>query len=176
MPPRPRFAIDYDALRVALVAAVRAATGLEQNHVIVAEPEQPGAPRPAAPFATLKIISGARAFGDDGAEQLSDTLWRFRGPRAMVVSFQFFGRSHEEALAYAAHWQAALGLPTIQARLAQGGLAVWNQGAVADISALMQTGYEGRASIDVTFGIASTLEVDLGTIETAPVTATVADE
>ena len=69
-------------------------------------------------------------------------------------------------------------VPT-QAVLRKAGIAVWLLGAVADVSALLNTGYEGRAQMDVQFGIASnmigTSAEDLGAIEKVTTTGEITD-
>jgi hypothetical protein len=160
--------IDYDAIRSTLVQAVMSACGLDQQHVIMAEPEEPGAPRPSRPYFTLKVTTPGARYGDDSPDNLpGTTLWNYGGQRAMTVSFNSYGTSHEEANGYMALWQASLDTaPTYQA-LSLGGIAVWKPGAVADLSMLLNTAFEGRAQMDVVFGIASNLVVDLGSIGSA---------
>lgn len=167
MPP-PSPPIDYDAIRATLVQAVMAACGLDQQHVIMAEPEEPGAPRPPRPYFTLKVTTPGARFGDDSPDNLAGTtLWNYGGQRAMTVSFNTYGTSHEEAHGYMALWQASLDTPPTYQALGLGGIAVWKPGAVADLSMLLNTAFEGRAQMDVVFGIASNLVVDLGSIGSA---------
>lgn len=91
----------------------------------------------------------------------------------MTVSFQCYGNSHEEAYNYMSLWQTSLDLQNIQEILRSAGIAVWTIGTVADLSSLLNTGYEGRANMDCTFGLAFNLESDLGAIETVPVQGTI---
>lgn len=166
LPPMPVLAIDYDALRKALVAAVMDGCELDQNHVIMAEAEVAGAPRPALPYFTLKITTPGARYGDDSSEAVEgSSQMNYGGQRGMTVSFNAYGRSHEEAWSLAALWQARLGTPTTQGLLRKAGIAVWKPGAVADLSALLNTGYEGRAHLDCLFGVASNLTIDPGSIE-----------
>lgn len=166
----PTFPIDYDAIRIALINAVRSACQLSQNNVIMSEPEQADAPRPANPYITLKIITPGITYGDDVADLVSGTIYNYGGPRGMAVSFHSFGNSHEEAYNYMALWQAALNMEATQAALRTAGIAVWRVGTVADLSELLDTGFEGRAHLDCTFGIVSNLRQDLGSIGSVNVT------
>ena len=159
--------IDYDALRTTLIVATEAACELAQGKVIAAEPETADSPRPEKPYLTLKIITPGARFGSDAYVDTSeDGVYSMQGPRAMTVSFNCFGRSHEEAYGLMALLQARLGGDIrLQETLTRGGMAVWRPGAVADLSQLVNTAYEGRAQMDVTFGVTSVLPVDLGIIE-----------
>ena len=91
----------------------------------------------------------------------------------MTVEFNSYGRSHEEAYNYMALWQGSLDLSNIQADLRTVGIGVWIIGNVADLSQLMNTGYEGRAHMECTFGIAFNISSDLSYIETVVAEGTV---
>jgi hypothetical protein len=162
--------IDYAAIRVGLVRAIQWATPLDQDHVIMSEPEVANAPRPSLPYMTLKIITSAIRFGDDVAAHVSElgetsTVYNYGGQREMVVSFNVYGRTHEEAYGLAALWQARLDQIPTQTLLRQSGLAVWLIGEVRDLSMLLATGFEGRAQLDCRMGLASNLTADLGRME-----------
>lgn len=165
----PAFAINYDKLRKALVDEVQRVTRLT---CIVAEPEVPNVPRPKRPYLTLKMVGPAIKQGDDSAQNVADDLgastevWNRGGVRKLVVDFNCYGKSHEQAYDYLSLWQSSLDLETVQANLRKAGIAVWLATNVADLSALLNTGYEGRAHLQVEFGIASNLTEDLGSIET----------
>lgn len=171
------FAIDFGAITTALVAAVREACSLDAGRVVMAEPEVVGQPRPPRPFVTVKVLTPAARYGDDGVWVDDAGVGWIGGVRGMTVSFNCYGESHEEAYGYLALLQARLGGDAVvQGVLGGAGIAVWSPGAVADLSQLVNTAYEGRAHLDVTFGIASNLPVDLGNIQKAAVSGTVADE
>jgi hypothetical protein len=165
----PKFPINYDKLRKALVDEVQKITHLT---CIVAEPESQNWPRPPKPYFTVKMVSPAIKQGDDSAENVLDDMgastevWNRGGQRKLVVDFNCYAKSHEQAYDYASLWQSSLELETVQADLRRSGIAVWLATNVADLSALLNTGYEGRAHLQVEFGIASNLTEDLGSIET----------
>lgn len=168
----PSLPIDYTALRIAMLAAMRTATGLDQNHVIMFEPEVAGSPRPSRPYMTLKIVTAGARYGDDVPTQQQDaqgnlsTVWNSGGPRMMACDFNAYAATHEDAYALAALWQASLDSVPTQESLRQAGIAVWLIGSVSDLSVLLNTGYEGRAHLDCRFGVASNLTVDLGSMDT----------
>lgn len=171
------FPVQFDPIRIALVQVMERVTGLT---VIEHEPETQDAPRPKKPYMGYKMTTpSARVGGDDDHRIVPDdageptTKWNSGGQRRMTVSFHAYGRTHEEAYNYMALWQAALDQFTVQEQLRRAGVAVWIIGNVADLSALLNTGYEGRAQMDVQFGIASNLVEDLSEIVEAPVEATI---
>lgn len=174
IPPK-MFPIDYFAIRKAFIKVIMLTTNLDQNHVITEEPESQNWPRPSKPYISMKITTPAARFGDDTIINVTDalgqpsTIFNSGGPRKMTVSFHCYGTSHEEAYNYMSLWQSSLDLQNIQEILRDTGIAVWIIGTVADLSSLLNTGYEGRAHMDCTFGLAFNLESDLGAIETVNV-------
>ena len=87
----------------------------------------------------------------------------------MTVSFDAYAESHEDAYNLLSLWQTALDEENTQALLREAGIAVWTIGTVADLSALLNTGYEGRAHMDCQMGIAMNLQSDLGEIAKVPI-------
>jgi hypothetical protein len=162
------FPVKFDDIRVALVDQVQLATELT---CILAEPESQNYPRPAKPYFTLKFTGPAGKSGDDSATNVPNnlgqptTVWNRGGQRKVMVDFNCYATSHEQAYNYMTLWQAALEQETVQANLRLAGIAVWLNGSVTDLSALLNTGYEGRAHMEVKFGVAANLTEDLGAIE-----------
>lgn len=159
--------IDYDAIRKAIIREMEAITEMV---VIEEEPETQDAPRPEVPYMSMKIIVPGAKFGDDSQvahktddTHYSDTLVDIGGQRRMTVSFHAYGKSHEQAYGIMSLWQTSLDLKAVQEALRKAGIAVWTIGNVADNSQLLNTGYEGRAQMDCTFGIASNLSGVPGT-------------
>jgi hypothetical protein len=166
---------DFNVIRQALVREIQSRIGLDQQHVIYEEPEQPNFPRPSLPYFSVKILVPAAKKGDDDHTPVLDgdgnptTVWNSGGVRQMTAEFNAYGRSHEEAYNLMSWWQSALDTETVQGDLRESGLAVWTIGNVADLSKLLNTGYEGRAHLECTFGIAMNLTEDLGQEETVTV-------
>ena len=171
--------LDYDAQRRALVSAVALGTGLPPGQVIIMEGETMGLPRPRAPYVGIQVMAASVKMGFDWCTPVVDApgdptgLHRFEGPRSLSVSFDSFGRTHEEAYGVMAAFQAALEYPPVADLLAGAGLAVWDIGAVGDISDELATTYEGRANLEVTFGANASTVIDLGRIDMVPVSGTV---
>jgi hypothetical protein len=166
---RPTFPTDFNLIRQVLIREVVKVTGLQPNQVVVLEPETQNEPRPAKPYFGMKITTPSAKTGDDSKQWLGGTRWNSGGVRQMTVGFDCYGTSHEEAYNYMSLWQTALDLEDIQADLRQYGIAVSLMTTVADLSALLNTGFEGRAHLDVIFNIAMNLSSDLGAEESVEV-------
>lgn len=169
----PVFPLDYNAIRKAVANQVQAVAGVP---CIMAEPESQNADRPALPYFTMKFMAPAIKVGDDASTQTApgSSVWNVGGLRKLLVDFNVYGTSHEEAYNYATLWQAALETETTQAALRAAGIAVWlNAGQIRDLSKLLNTGYEGRCQYEVAFGVASNVYEDRSNIEEVNVTGVV---
>lgn len=174
--------VDYDACRRTLVQAVALGVGLPSNQIMMMQPEAPNAPRPCAPYVGIRVLSPGVAFGWDCIIPVADApgsptgLFTSAGPRSMLVSFESFGASHEQAYGVMAALQAALQVCTVQQVLDAANMAVCDIGPIRDLSTLLLTSFEGRTQMDVTFGLTSELTVDAGYIDSAPVSGSVTIE
>lgn len=174
--------IDFDANRRAMVQAVALGTGLPTTQVIMAEGETMNWSRPKAPYVAILVASASSKMGFDWQVPVADApgdatgLHAFQGVRTMGAGFDAFGRSHEEAYGLMAAFQASLEYPPVVSLLQAAGLAVWSIGDVADISATLATTYEGRAHLDVIFGMIASTTLDLGRIDYVPLTGVVAQD
>jgi hypothetical protein len=170
----PTFPIDYDAMRRAIVRAIQAATGLEQNGVIMEQPESPGIPRPPRPFISFGFLVPAARTGGDSIDGNVGGLWNLGGQRTITLSINSYGRSHEEAYGYLSLLAARLdGDPAVYGILQAAGMAVFLPGQIQDLSAIVGVDYEGRAQMDCTLGVASNILIDQGSITSAPVAGAV---
>lgn len=167
------FPIDYNVIRAAFANKIQAVTGLDQNRVILLEPEQVDQPRPKKPYFGYKFLVPGEKSGDDSKQHVSGSIWNSGGVRKMTIQFDCYGQTHEESYNYMALWQTALDLEDVQEYFRKYGIAVWVIGNVADLSALLNTAFEGRAQMDCTFGIAMNLQSDLGSIDQVTVDGTV---
>lgn len=184
VPPGPpskpaRMAVDYDLIRQSLSRQVEASTGLT---CILKEPERPNAPRPPLPYFAFKIRNPGRKIGDDSKDPIPDPTgktnpWNSGGVRCMDVSFECYGRSHEEAYDYMALLQALLDTWDVQGSLrAACGISVMTIGTLADLSELLNTGTEGRSQMDCVFGVAANVSSDQGSIDQVAVQGQVSTE
>ena len=161
------FPVDFNAIRTAFARSIYSSTGLT---AMLEQPETQNVPRPGLPYIGFRIQSPAIKSGDDSHEYDPGTgLWKTGGVRKMVVVFDSYGSSHEEAYNYLTLWQCYLDTAPIREYLRAAGIAIWVIGNVADLSQLLNTGFEGRAHLEVSCGIAVNLSNDLGSMETAVV-------
>lgn len=173
----PTFPIDYNLIRKTLANETSRVTGLI---TVLEEPTYQGAPRPTnvgqQPYFSFKITTPGAKNGDDSQSYSgSGTIFGRGGDRKMTVSFHCYAVDQETAFNYMALWQGSLELWQTQVNLRAAGIAVWIIGTVADLSKLLNTGYEGRAQLDVQFGIVSNLGEDLGVIQTTDITGEVSN-
>jgi hypothetical protein len=169
--------IDYDKIRIALAETMQSALGLPSNNVVQLQSEVSPAPRPHAPFATFQLTGLGASFGRDSLGEDADESWRYFGPRMLTAAFQFYGDTHEQAYGLAAQWQSALDEdPTQELLMQKGGISVWRREAPMDISAMMFTGFEGRASMNCTFGVQALSTVNMNRIEEVPVSGQVGSD
>ena len=153
MAPRP---IDYDAVRKAIVIAVRLATGLDSQHVVVSEPESADAPKPSLPYITIQFVEAGTRYGRDyTVADGDDTI--YAGPRSVAITFNSFSATHEECAGLMELWQASLEIDDTRSILAGAGIAVWRPGTVMSLAELYAAGYQPRSYMQVIFGATSIL-------------------
>lgn len=170
----PNFAIDFNPIRAALVNLVQGLTGIQ---CIVDERKGQftvSTPRPPLPYCSFKITTPAAKIGTDsqqavGTPAAPSSLVNFGGVRKMVVSFKCYAKYAETAYNYMSHLEACLDTDVVQGVLRSSKIAFWESLGVIDISTILTAGYEGRASLDVAFGIPSSLNVNLGEIDSVPI-------
>lgn len=170
----PDFAIDFNPIRAALVNMVQGVTGIQ---CIVEERKGQftvKTPRPCLPYCSFKILTPAGKIGTDafqptGTADAPSSVYNFGGVRKMVVSFKCYAKYPETAYNYMTHLEAALDTDPVQDTLRSSGICFWDSLGVVDISTVLTAGYEGRASLDVSFGITSSLNVNLGEIDSVQV-------
>lgn len=144
----------------ATVAAVRtwvmAGTGLPTGSVIIADQD---GPRPAKPYATVKLASIA-ALGaydeskheyDAGADPGEEITITTGGHRELVVSVNVYtpaSTGSAGALAFAMKLRSAASSETTTTAMQAAGASLFDVGQVRDLSAIDRTKFEGRAQLD----------------------------
>jgi hypothetical protein len=176
----PTHAIDFNAVRAALADAIQTATGLV---AITDDPTLQGEQRPTLPYFTFMLTTPAAKHGDDtkvttttGSGDSQMTTVTSMGIRKMTCSFHCYAQEKEDAWSYMGDWQAALDTWSVQAALRAAGIAVWVIGNVADMSELLNTGYEGRAFMESTFGVTAARTETAGTIDTVEIAGEVTND
>lgn len=171
----PTLPLDYNAARKALANAVTQFTG---RTCILAE-DKKGQPedRPDLPYFSFKITSPGLKYGDDDKRYTdvanNQTQVSTGGLRGVMVSFQAFATEQEDAYGLMGLLQSGLQQLGLQETLRRAGIAVWRVGTVADLTQLLNTGFEGRAQMDVLFGMAANVVEKYGTIGSVEIEGTV---
>lgn len=182
MPTPVLLAVDFNQIRKALVECLQA---VMQQTCIEEEPETQAAPRPPKPYFSYNITTPAAKVGDDSEKYIGthgpagptqQFMFERAGQRKMTVSFHCYAQNKDDAWSNMSTWQSSLELSDVKATLRKAGIAVLLNGSVADNSQLLNTGYEGRAQMDVQFNIVQRLQSNLGTIESVDVTPTIKNE
>lgn len=118
--------------------------------------EDQSAPRPEKPYVSMNFLSPSQRIGFDES-RVSGANFSLVGQRRFVVSINAFGENrmeNEDALD-----AADLLEPVVQgmyredtlAALCELGLASVNEGEIRDLTALLESRYESRAQVDLTF-------------------------
>lgn len=166
--------IDFAAIRTTLCDVLAVGTGLPLEQIVMAEPEEAGAPIPDFPFIMFQFTTIAMMMANDCfSTNGSPDGWQLSGPRQASVTLDCYAQTHDEAYNIGALLQAALIAPPAAQMLTAANLAIWDIGPVVDLSALLSTGFEGRARVDVKMGLASVLNMRLATIQAVPLFGTV---
>lgn len=170
MNPSPPVPVDYNLIRRTIADELKRVT---YTIPVLEEATVQDAPRPRLPYFSFKITTPGAKSGDDSQYHVEGTIFGRGGNRKMTVSFHCYAQEQETAYNLMALWQGSLELFETQSNLKAAGIAVWLIGNVADLSQLLNTGYEGRSQMDVQFGISSNLTEDLLSIDTIEVEGTV---
>jgi hypothetical protein len=135
--------------------------------------EESSGPRPPRPYVTLKIIAGPSEKAFDELRPIpADPNKKFdlTGIRQYTVSMKAFGEAAHDILS---DLQLCLEAPdSIEFFIRNEDIAVVSRGPVTDISALLETGFETRAVMDVIFNAVVSKVVDPSTIESTEISGT----
>lgn len=156
--------IDFEPVWQAIRAWLITATGLPDGQVIFADPN-PNAPRPRAPFVTVKQLGAMRRLGACDEERLGAEAGFIQriGHRRLTVDVNVYG---PRALALAAAAQDHLERYDVRLALDAVGLTVIDRGQLNNLTALLDTQYEQRGQFEAVFGLAVGSTEDVGWIET----------
>jgi len=132
--------------------------------------EDQSAPRPGKPYVSLNFLSPSQRIGFE-EQRIDGSVFTLVGQRRFVLSVNAFGENrmeNEDALDAADLLEPLVqGLyreDTIQ-KLCEFGLASINEGEIRDLTALLESRYESRSQVDLTFHRTVSQSEDLGTIE-----------
>lgn len=152
------------------------ASGLDPIAVIFAN--QRG-DQPDPPYGTINILSGPKILGDDEERQpdVGDTSSDVNicGQRRMLFSLNIFsnldpqrpgGINKPGALQRMSDVLSSLELPSVFQSLNGQGVTINDRGEVQNLTALLETDWQERSQLDVTFGYASNIGDQPGSIDT----------
>lgn len=131
--------------------------------------------RPKPPFVSYKMITGMIKLGsfDELYVNKTDNLYHLKGQRQFTVLFEATGTPTDGTLAsivratdIIGEIQFALNKPNTTSFFLGLDLAIQEENEITDITELLETEYEPRATLSIIFRTAIDEEVDPGTIET----------
>lgn len=166
-------ALDFTAVENALVAWMKTATGVQ---VRLANQEAT-MPEDGIPFCTVLVVSTrgeslltARTQEVDDTRPVGQQMEISHSrPMNLSVRVQAFTPRTSGQWAVPLLTKAAmdLELSTVRAGLRAAGLGLWDVGAVQNISGLMSTRWEGRASMELQCHVVATAQERMGYITEA---------
>jgi hypothetical protein len=126
------------------------------------------APRPALPYASMKVMGMRRVNGDWYSESIGpDGLQTVKGDREFTLSIQRFGTDSVEALDALAN---KLRLTTTIDKFNSAKLPIVSADDVVDVAALLdKSQIEPRASLDIFMRLKSSLTDNVGYIDTVAI-------
>ncbi len=116
---------------------------------------EPNAPRPAVPYATL-FLSSIVALNQDWTENDADAsgIVDMKGDRQFTLSFQVYGGA--DPLTVLENVRSSLQKQTILDTLRANGIVFFQSLNIEDITDLIDSQWERRATMDILFGIGQT--------------------
>jgi hypothetical protein len=122
------------------------------------------APRPARPYASLNFLNPALRLGGQDQQEMNEATDEVvtSGMRSAVASINIFG---ENAIDTLARVRDSLDRPDVIEQFSEVDVAVIDDSAIRDLTALQETIYEERGQLDLTVAFVSESEVDVSTIE-----------
>ena len=139
------------------------------------------APRPQLPYMTLKIISGPQSKTIDSmTKKNAQGTFDLIDVERYTLSVQMFGSEKADDFAYIdilKSFKNQLSNPDRLEQLrAEGDIGIQSRGTVKDISALLKTGFERRATLDIIFLSSNIEEVGLESIEKVQISGKLKNE
>ena len=124
----------------------------------------PNAPRPTVDYVSLYIATVTQIGWDWTQGPLDDTgISKMVGDREFVVQAQAYGRDPVTVLQ---NLRTSLQKQTVLDTLRANGIVFFNWGAINDVTELIESRFEQRASMDINFRIADIYTDNLGNIDT----------
>ena len=132
--------------------------------------EFPNQPRPKTPYVSIQLITGPVKGGqDDTINQETGTKFDVVGQRSITANIKAHGGDAVQTLADV---QSSIDVPATIELLGSNNVAIFDDSPILNITEILESGFEERASMDVIFGIVSDQEIDPGTIDKTVVSGT----
>lgn len=147
------------------------------GYIVTKAEFKPGnpSPRPNSKYLTLKISAGPIKVGLEDDKRYNTTSEKFDlvGERRYTASIQAFKAEVTDILE-----SISSGLDDLNAKLYfdEKGIVIENRGNVLDISSLIETGFEDRASLDVTFRAINIQSAEITPLEKVDISGNIKDE
>jgi len=174
--------VNFDPIRDAIydwlnLALNQGAVEGDENSVPIMRAEGDSIQPDVDSFVEYKFLTGLVKLGlndeilpklDGNGDPTPDALFVQKGQRQFTISITAFGQKAPECIAQI---QSSLSSPAECEILRAAGLAVRSDEAITDASIFQETKFEGRAVLDVIFGITFEGEVDAGLVESVAFTS-----
>ena len=135
---------------------------------------QPNAPRPTIPYLTL-FLQSVVSIGQDWASGAADVagVINQKGDRQFTLSIQAYGG---DPLTLLENIRTSLQKQSVLDTLRAGGIAFYTATTINDITDLVDSKWERRASLDVLFGIGQVYTDAPGFFDEAEITAVILND
>lgn len=128
------------------------------------------APRPAYPYATIRLMSTKPYGFDDQRDMDDDGIVTVAGQRGATVSVHYFGDNPVGSLEQACN---SLEKQTVLDQLYASGIAVQSKEPIQNVSAALETHFDPHATFDFYIGMSENNLDDVGVIEHVELTGEV---
>jgi len=123
-------------------------------------------PRPNYPYAVLRLESIVKVGWDELRSLDDQNIATYGGQRRGSVSIDYFGNNPVQEMTKAAN---SLEKQSILDLFSSGGIAIQEKNEVLNLTRILETDFEPRASFDFFIGFADNYEDDLGIIESVEI-------
>ena len=138
---------------------------LVENHILWADQD---GHQPKPPYIALKIISGPTKIGSMDEMFMDETTNTLKvdGLRTITLNIEVFG---SDALEITTRLEASLQFPQVAEYFRARDMSAYDNSGITDVTELLETIYEQRASMDVFFYVPYEFETNLEKIGRAHV-------
>jgi len=162
--------ISKDVLELIFVSALEQTLAAENTIILAEELANENRTKPPKPYVSVKMIVGPGASGSDENLRSVGGSFVLSSLRQFTISCQGYGQGVHDSLAL---FQASLYAMGVKADgslnlgeyLKSVGVSIVERQVVQDLTAMLGTGFEKRAQLDIIVNIANNESIDIGVIE-----------